>query len=147
MSKRSLALLAATAFLWSTKAAHAQEPEKLTLRRAVTLAVQNSRDLALARVQYNIAESETGVYRSGFQPNLYTGSGAAYTSGFPATPGGNAPSVFNLSYTQAIFDLPLRGQVKAAEERAVFDRKSMMAKLADEFERAVGGIAATVRTR
>ena len=118
MSKRSLALLAATAFLWSTKAAHAQEPEKLTLRRAVTLAVQNSRDLALARVQYNIAESETGVYRSGFQPNLYTGSGAAYTSGFPATPGGNAPSVFNLSYTQAIFDLPLRGQVKAAEERA-----------------------------
>lgn len=96
----------------------AQDSMKLTLRQAVTLAEQNSRDLALARVQYGIAQGQVSVGRSEFRPNLYTGSGAAYTSGFPATPGGNGPSIFNLSYTQQVFNLPLSGQIKAAEDRA-----------------------------
>lgn len=96
----------------------AQDSEKLTLRQVVTLAEQNSRDLALARVQYGIAQGQVSVDRAEFRPNLYTGSGAAYTSGFPATPGGNGPSIFNLSYTQQVFNLPLSGQIKAAEDRA-----------------------------
>ena len=96
----------------------AQDTEKLTLRQVVALALQNSRDLALARVQYNIALDETGVYRSGFRPNLYTGSGAAYTSGYPSVPGGGLPSIFDLSYQQSIFNLPLKGQEKAADDRA-----------------------------
>ena len=85
----------------------AQEPDSaavLTLKRAVALAIQNSRDIALARVQYSIAQSEAGVNRADFRPNLYTGSGAAYTSGFPAAPGGQGPSIFNLSYSQALYD-------------------------------------------
>jgi outer membrane protein TolC len=97
--------------------ARAQAPEALTLRRAVALALQNSRELALARVQENVAERESGVRRSLFLPNLYTGSGAAYTKGFPQTPGGAAPSVFNLSYVQTVFNPPLRGQLRASEER------------------------------
>jgi outer membrane protein len=96
----------------------AQDSEKLTLRQTVTLAEQNSRDLALARVQYSIAQGQISVDRAEFRPNLYTGSGAAYTSGFPATPGGSGPSIFNLSYTQQVFNLPLSGQTKAAEDRA-----------------------------
>jgi len=99
----------------------AQEPDStaaLTLKRAVALAIQNSRDIALARVQYSIAQSEAGVNRADFRPNLYTGSGAAYTSGFPAAPGGQGPSIFNLSYSQALYDPLLRGQLKAAEDRA-----------------------------
>jgi len=91
---------------------------KLPLREAVTLALKNSRELALARVQYTVALNAAGVDRAEFLPNFYTGSGAAYTSGFPATPGGQAPALFSLSYTEALFNLPLRGQVKAAEERA-----------------------------
>jgi outer membrane protein len=98
--------------------AGAQDTDKLTLREAVTRALQNSRELALARVQYNVALNQTQVYRSEFQPNLYTGSGAAYTNGFPATLNGQAPALFNLSYSEAVFNLPLRGQMKAAEERA-----------------------------
>jgi outer membrane protein TolC len=91
---------------------------KFTLRQAVTLALQNSREIALARVQYTVALNAAGVDRADFRPNLYTGSGAAYTSGFPSTVGGQAPSIFNLSYTQSVFNLPLRGQLKAAETRA-----------------------------
>jgi outer membrane protein TolC len=90
----------------------------LTLKRAVALAIQHSRDIALARVQYSVAEAEAGVNRADFRPNLYTGSGAAYTSGFPAAPGGQGPSIFNLSYSQALYDPLLKGQVKAAEDRA-----------------------------
>ncbi|MGA8145577.1 MAG: TolC family protein [Candidatus Acidiferrales bacterium] len=112
-----LAVTAAAVAVWAGPT-RAQDSEKLTLRQAVTLALQNSRELALARVQYTVALNAAGVDRADFRPNLYTGSGAAYTSGFPSTVGGQAPSIFNLSYTQSIFNLPLRGQLKAAEDRA-----------------------------
>jgi len=98
--------------------ARAQDSDKLTLRQAVTLALQNSREIALARMQYTVALNAAGVDRADFRPNLYTGSVAAYTSGFPATVGGQAPAIFSLSYTQSVFNLPLRGQLKAAETRA-----------------------------
>jgi outer membrane protein len=111
------ALLFATAGLF-TSVAHAQDPDKLTLRQAVTLALQNSREITLARMQYTVALNAAGVNRADFRPNLYTGSGAAYSSGFPATVGGSAPAIISLSYTQSILNLPLRGQLHAAEDRA-----------------------------
>jgi outer membrane protein TolC len=95
--------------------------EVLPLKRAVALAVQNSRELALARLRQTVTEKATGVARSLFHPNLYTGSGAAYTSGFPQTPSG-PPTLFNLSYVQTVFNLPLRGQLRASEERARKER-------------------------
>jgi outer membrane protein len=120
MNKRVWTAASLTALLALVPAhtARAQDADKLTLRQAVTLALQNSRELALARVQYTVAKNAVGVDRAEFRPNLYTGSGAAYTNGFPATPSGQAPAIFNLSYTEALFNLPLRGQLKAAEDRA-----------------------------
>jgi len=88
----------------------------------VALAVKNSRELALARIQANVAEKSAGLTRSEFMPNLFTGSGAAYTKGFPQTPGGAAPSVFKAAYSQALLNLPLRGELRAAEERAESQR-------------------------
>src|SRR5262252_7851607 len=82
-------------------ASHAQEAapaRTLTLKEAVNLAVANSRDLALARLQYGVTQRQAGVARSAFLPNLYTGTGAAYTNGFPLLQGGGAPAVFTLSY-------------------------------------------------
>jgi outer membrane protein len=98
---------------------------KLTLKEAVTLAVQNSRDLALARLQYGLGQREVGVTRSVFRPNFYTGSGAAYTSGFPLMAGGGAPAVFTLSYDQQIFNPPLKGEQRAAQQRAEGQRFSI----------------------
>jgi outer membrane protein len=95
-----------------------QDQGTLTLRSAVTLALDNSSELKLARVQYNVALKEAGLDRAAFMPNLYTGSGAAYSYGFPALPGGNAPSLFQLSYTESIFNPYLKGQQHADEERA-----------------------------
>ncbi len=117
-----IALIVAALLPASASAQDSPDSQKLTLRQAVTLAMQNSREIALARVQYTVALNAAGVDRADFRPNLYTGSGAAYTSGFPSTVGGQAPSIFNLSYTQSVFNLPLRGQLKAAETRAETQR-------------------------
>jgi len=114
---RILVVGLALALFWPVGFACAQDAEKLTMRQAVTLALQNSRDLALARVQYTVALNEAGVDRAAFLPNLYTGSGAAYTYGFPSV-GGSPPAVFQMSYNQAIFNPLLKGQQHAAEDRA-----------------------------
>ncbi len=109
---------AALAFLLVGISASAQDQGTLTMKQVVAMALQNSRDLQLAKIQYNIALNQTAVERGDFRPNLYTGSGIAYTRGSPFVPGGGLPSLFNLSYAQTLFNLPLKGQVKAAEDRA-----------------------------
>jgi len=105
-------ILAAVLFL--APALMAQPPDAFTLRRAVTLAVQNSPELALARVRGTVAQRHAGLSRSAFLPNLYTGAGAAYSRGFPL----GAPSVFQMNFAQSLFNAPLRGELRAAEERA-----------------------------
>jgi outer membrane protein len=105
--------------------ARAQDPQPITMHQAIALALENSRDLKLARVQYNVAANEAGIDRADFRPNLYTGAGLAYTYGFPSLPGGGAPSVFQLDYEQHLFDPWLKGQQKAAEDRAKSQRLEM----------------------
>jgi outer membrane protein TolC len=102
--------------------AQAQDVQPLALKDAVNRALRSSREVALAQARYDVAEKEVGVNKSVFQPNLYTGSGAAYTNGFPLTPGGAAPSIFNLSYVQAVFNPLQSAQVSAARERKEVQR-------------------------
>lgn len=110
-------IFAVLAVVLSVNSARAQQEHQVTMREAVAMALQNSRDLALARVQYKAALDATGVDRAAFMPNLYTGSGAAYTSGFPSI-GGSPPAVFQMNYNQAIFDPMFKAQQRAAEEHA-----------------------------
>src|SRR5260370_23760371 len=106
-----------------TGAASAQAPgpasarEPLTLKRAIELALRNSHEMAFARLQQKVAEKSAMSSKADFLPNLYAGSGAAYTDGIPQTPGGSAPSVFDVSYTQQIFNPPLKGQARELQER------------------------------
>ena len=102
----------------SLRAQDTGNAHKLSLREAVTLAVENSRDLKLARVQYTVALNEAGVDRAAFRPNLYTGAGYVYTNGFPSVPGSGPPAVFQLAYTQSVFNPLFKGQQQAAENRA-----------------------------
>jgi outer membrane protein len=128
---RMIAGLTGWLVAFSAAPARAQDTNKLTLREAVTLALKNSRELALARVQYTVALNEARVDRSGFLPNLYTSQSPVYSNGIPQTPGGTAPSIFGLSYTQAIFNPLLKGQQKAAEEMAK-SRKIEVDRMRDE---------------
>jgi outer membrane protein len=115
---RRLAVLSGILALFFAVPARAQDTDKLTLRQAVTLALQNSRDVKLAQMQYNVALGEVGVDRAAFRPNLYTGSGLAYSHGFPSLPGGQPPALFRADYTQTLFDPLLKGEQHAAEDRA-----------------------------
>ena len=93
-------------------------PVALTLKRAVELALQNSKDIQLARLRVQIAEQGANLTRSEFLPNLYAGSGAGYTYGLPETPGGRPPSLFSVTYTQQILNGPLKGLAKQQLEEA-----------------------------
>jgi len=116
---RLIALAAFLAFAASSLCAqNVENAHKLSLREAVTLALENSRDLKLARVQYEVALNEAGVDRAAFLPNLYTGGGYVYTHGFPSVPGSGPPSVFELAYRQSVFNPLLKGQQRADEDRA-----------------------------
>src|SRR5262245_21044121 len=104
--------------------AFAQEigEQPLTLKRAVALSVAHSSELALATARHAVAEGQEAQARAPFRPSLFTGSGAAYTNGFPLTWSSGAPSVFNLAYVQTLFNPALRGQARAAKERTEVER-------------------------
>jgi outer membrane protein TolC len=110
----------------------------LTLRRAIELALQNSRDIQVAKLQASLANRSALITKSQFLPNLYAGSGAGFTYGIPETPGGRAPSLFNTQYTEQIFNPPLRGQGKELEEQA----KSQKILLEDTRNRVIVSTAA-----
>jgi outer membrane protein TolC len=90
----------------------------LTLKRAIEMALTNSKDIQLAKIQTSLADRSAQITKADFLPNVYAGSGAGYTYGIPETPGGRAPSVFNVTYTQEIFNEPLRGQSRELQEQA-----------------------------
>lgn len=90
----------------------------LTLKRAIELALQNSKEIQVAKIQASVADRAAQITKAQFMPNLYAGSGAGYTYGIPETPGGRAPSIFNVSYTEQILNEPLRGQAKEMQEQS-----------------------------
>ena len=93
-------------------------PAALTLKRAIELALQNSKEIQIAKIQASVADHAAQITKAQFMPNLYAGSGAGYTNGIPETPGGRAPSVFNVTYTEQVLNEPLRGQAKEQQEQA-----------------------------
>jgi outer membrane protein TolC len=93
-------------------------PVALTLKRAIELALQNSKEIQVAKIQASVADRAAQITKAQFMPNLYAGSGAGYTYGIPETPGGRAPSIFNVQYTEQILNEPLRGQAKETQEQS-----------------------------
>jgi outer membrane protein TolC len=97
---------------------NAGTPVALTLKRAIELAIQNSKDIQVAKLEATLADRSAMITKAQFLPNLYAGSGAGYTFGIPETPGGRAPAVFNVTYEEQVFNEPLRGQGKEQQEQA-----------------------------
>jgi outer membrane protein TolC len=113
---------AAVAVMFVTISASAQEasapPVALTLKRAIELALQNSKDIQVAKIQASVADKAALINKAQFMPNVYAGSGLGYTYGIPETPGGRAPAIFDVTYTEQVFNEPLRGQGKEQQEQA-----------------------------
>ena len=140
----TLALLSSAVVSTPAPAQEAQMPPSnlsavsLTLKHAIELALQNSKDIQVAKLQASLANRSAMITRSQFMPNLYAGSGAGYTYGIPETPGGRAPALFNVMYTEQIFNEPLRGQGRELEEQA----KSQKMLLEDARSRVIVTTAA-----
>jgi outer membrane protein TolC len=99
-------------------AASESSPMALTLKRAVELALENSKDIQVAKIQGRLADRSALISRAEFLPNLYVGSGLGYTDGIPETPGGRAPAIFSVTYTEQVLNEPARGQAKELQEQA-----------------------------
>jgi outer membrane protein TolC len=111
--------------LWAQSAADSRDasaPMILTLKRSLDLALQNSKDIQLAKIQSRVADNSANLTKAEFLPNLYAGSGAGYTYGLPETPGGRPPSIFSLTYTEEVFNGPLRGLAREQQEQAKAQR-------------------------
>lgn len=121
-----LFLLSQVAFTTQAQVAPQPQPTQtanpsavsLTLKHAIELALQNSSDIQVAKLQARLADRSAMITKSQFLPNLYAGSGAGYTFGIPETPGGRAPALFDVTYTEQVFNEPLRGQGKELQEQA-----------------------------
>ena len=96
----------------------AATPTAVTLKRAIELALVNSKEIQVAKIQASVADHAAQITKAQFMPNLYAGSGAGYTDGIPETPGGRAPAVVSVTYTEQVFNEPLRGQSKELQEQA-----------------------------
>ena len=93
-------------------------PIAVSLKRAIELALLNSKEIQVAKIQASVADHAAQITKAQFMPNLYAGSGAGYSDGIPETPGGRAPSVVNVTYTEQVLNEPLRGQGKEMQEQA-----------------------------
>jgi outer membrane protein len=125
--RRFLFALFSIALLLAQASAQAQEPQSvptgpsavsLTLKHAIELALQNSQDIQIAKLQASLANRASMITKAQFMPNVYAGSGAGYTFGIPETPGGRAPALFDVTYTEQVLNEPLRGQGKEQQEQA-----------------------------
>lgn len=120
----SILLLTSAAYSQETPPSSAQATQAspptiaLTLRRAVEMALQNSKDIQLAKIQASLSDRAALITKADFLPYLSVGSGAGYTFGIPETPGGRAPSLFSVTYTEQVLNEPLRGQAREQQEQA-----------------------------
>jgi outer membrane protein TolC len=131
----------------ATETAPSSTPIVLTLKRSIDLALQNSKDIQMAKIQARVADNTANLTRSEFLPNLYAGSGAGYTYGLPETPGGRPPALFSLTYTEQVFNGPLRGLAREQQEQARSQRLLLEDTRNDVMERVATGYLELVKVR
>jgi outer membrane protein TolC len=90
----------------------------MTLKQAVQAAMQQSPDVALARLDEEKARLGIRVARGPFTPSIGVGSGLAYSNGMPMSVEGSAPTVFQARASQFIFNRPQTFAVAQAREEA-----------------------------
>jgi outer membrane protein len=94
------------------------EVHTLTLRQAIDLALKQNPDAVIARLDEQKAAEAVREARDPFTPRLVAGSGLAYTSGFPMSINGSAPSILQAQAIQSLYNKPLSFQVAASRENA-----------------------------
>jgi outer membrane protein len=110
----SVVLLTCAATLFAASAF--AETKTMSLREALDLALAQNPDLMLARLDQQKSRDQVTIARDPFHPKVFVGTGGAWTSGFPASIDGSAPSIFQAKTQMALFDQPQRYQIAVANE-------------------------------
>ncbi len=90
----------------------------LTLKQALTKALEQNPDVSLARLDELKSVQAVRQARDPFYPRVTVGSGLAYSSGFPLSIEGAAPSVFQAHASQYIFNRQQSYAIQQARENA-----------------------------
>jgi outer membrane protein TolC len=96
----------------------AAEVHTMTMRQAVEAAVRQNPEIALARIDEQVAQQAVRVARDPFTPKIVVGSGLAKTFGFPMSISGAAPSVVQAQASQFLFNRQQNYIVAQAKENA-----------------------------
>jgi outer membrane protein len=87
----------------------------LPFRTAIELALKNSATTGLSEADLQRARSVVRQTHDVFLPQMVLGSGLGGSYGFPLSLEGAAPSIFNVNFQGALFNLAQRNNVKAAK--------------------------------
>jgi outer membrane protein TolC len=94
------------------------ETVTLTLKQAVDRALQESPDIALARIDELKAAMNVRVVKDPFSTKVGVGSGIAYTNGYPLSIDGSGPAIIQARASQYLFNKPQSYLVAEARENA-----------------------------
>ncbi|MFN7920295.1 MAG: TolC family protein [Bryobacteraceae bacterium] len=97
-------------------AALAAETHTLSLRQTAELALKQSPEALLSRIDERKAALDTQVARDPFIPKVYAGSGLAYSTGFPMSIEGSAPSILQARGVASLYNKPQRLRIEQAKE-------------------------------
>jgi outer membrane protein len=112
------------------------EVHSLTLKQTLDIALRQSPDVVLGRLDQQRAAADVKIATDPFRPKVYGGSGLAYTYGYPNTIDGNAPSLFEAKTQMALFNQPKAYQLASAKETAHGTQFGAQAKADDVAYRA-----------
>jgi outer membrane protein len=103
------------ALILISAASLAQEPQKLTLKRAVELALVHSPAAMQARADEQKALDSYRESRNNYIPQVTVGSGLGASWGYPLSLEGSAPSIVNISGQSALINPALQQYIHAAQ--------------------------------
>jgi outer membrane protein TolC len=89
--------------------------EPITFRRAVEAALKHSGTMAIAQADQTKTYEAYLSSKDSYLPSVTFGSGVGYSFGIPLAIVGTAPSIFNVTTQQSLFDPALRKSIEAAK--------------------------------
>lgn len=95
------------------------------------MALKQNTDVVLARLDEQRARQAVRIAKDPFVPKVYGGSGLAFTSGFPNSIEGSAPSIFQARTSMSLFNRPKSYELAEARGNARGAGIDTAAKLED----------------
>jgi outer membrane protein TolC len=94
------------------------ETHTLTLQQALERARAQNAEVLLARFDARKAAEAVRLQQDPFYPKVFAGTGIAYTSGFPMSIEGSAPSIVQARAVASLYDKPQKLRVAESREQA-----------------------------